>query len=176
MESIEVSGKSVDDAVLQALVRLHKSRDEVDVTVLQEPARGTFGLGTKDALIRVTVRPPRSGAVITPEMADALLGPAEEEEELYGEDSDEEFEDEFAEDELADHVRPPCAGSPAARPAERVFPKHATPPTSRTTVPARPSRGCGTRGGPGGPEAVGRNPRAQGDHRQAVQADNIADK
>lgn len=100
MESIEVSGKSVDDAVLQALVRLHKRRDEVEVIILQEPSRGRFGVGGTDARIRVTVLPPRGGAVITPEMADALLGPddeelyGEEEEELEGEEIEEEFEDE----------------------------------------------------------------------------------
>lgn len=104
MESIEVSGKSVDDALLQALVRLHKRRDEVDVTILQEPARGTFGIGSKEARIRVTVLPPRGSAVITPEMADALLGPDDEEvfedEELEEGEEDEEFEDEeFIEDE-----------------------------------------------------------------------------
>lgn len=105
MESIEVSGKSVDDALLQALVRLHKRRDEVDVTILQEPARGgAFGIGGKEARIRVTVLPPRGSAVITPEMADALLGPDDEElyedEELDEGEEDEEFEDEeFAEDE-----------------------------------------------------------------------------
>lgn len=99
MESIEVSGKSVDDAVLQALVRLHKRRDEVEVTILQQPARGTFGIGGKEALIRVTVLPPRNGAVITPEMADALLGP--DDDEVYDEEElDEEFEDEeFIDDE-----------------------------------------------------------------------------
>jgi spoIIIJ-associated protein len=100
VESIEVSGKSVDDALLQALVRLHKRRDEVEVTILQEPARGTFGIGGKEARVRVTVLPPRGSAVITPEMADALLGP--DDEELYEEDleEDEEFsEDEFGEDE-----------------------------------------------------------------------------
>lgn len=104
MESIEVSGKSVDDALLQALVRLHKRRDEVDVTILQEPARGNaFGVGGKEARIRVTVLPPRGSAVITPEMADALLGPDDEElyedEELDEGEEDEEFEDEEFEGE-----------------------------------------------------------------------------
>lgn len=98
MESIEVSGKSVDDALLQALVRLHKRRDEVEVTVLQEPSRGTFGIGGKEARIRVTVLSPRGSAVITPEMADALLGPDDEElyeeEELEEGEEDEEFEEE----------------------------------------------------------------------------------
>jgi spoIIIJ-associated protein len=100
VESIEVSGKSVDDALLQALVRLHKRRDEVEVTILQEPARGTFGIGGKEARVRVTVLPPRGSAVITPEMADALLGP--DDEEFYEEEDleDEEDEDEFGEDEF----------------------------------------------------------------------------
>ncbi|MEO7018588.1 MAG: RNA-binding cell elongation regulator Jag/EloR [Ktedonobacteraceae bacterium] len=103
MESIEASGKSVDDALLQALVRLHKRRDEVEVTVLQEPSRGTFGIGSKEARIRVTVLSGRGGAVITPEMADALLGPADEEvydEELEeGEEDDEELEEGEEDDE-----------------------------------------------------------------------------
>ena len=103
MESIEVSGRSVDDAVLQALVRLHKRRDEVEVTILQEPSRGRFGIGSTDARIRVTVLSPRGGAVLTPEMADALLGPDDEElddEELDDEELDsEELDDEELEDD-----------------------------------------------------------------------------
>ena len=98
MESIEASGKSVDEAVLQALSRLGKRRDEVEVTVLQAPTRGAFGLGSKDARVRVSVRPQKGvSAVITPEMADAILGPDDtlEEEELYaGEDEEGDFEDE----------------------------------------------------------------------------------
>ena len=117
MESIEASGKSVEEAVQQALARLGKRRDEVEITVLQEAARGAFGLGSKDARVRVTVRPnimsapgvstsipvtsaSRPGAVITPEMADAILGPDafEDEEGLevdeYEEEEEGEFEDE----------------------------------------------------------------------------------
>jgi spoIIIJ-associated protein len=97
VESIEVSGKSVDDAVLQALVRLHKRRDEVEVTVLQEPSRGRFGIGNAEARIRVTVLIPRSGAVITPEMADALLGP--DDDELYDEEEETEEEEEFEDED-----------------------------------------------------------------------------
>jgi spoIIIJ-associated protein len=100
VESIEVSGKSVDDALLQALVRLHKRRDEVEVTVLQEPSRGTFGIGGKEARIRVTVLSPRGSAVITPEMADALLGP--DDEELYEEEEELDEGEEDEEDEYED--------------------------------------------------------------------------
>jgi spoIIIJ-associated protein len=98
VESIEASGKSVDDAVLQALASLKKRRDEVEITVLQEPSRGTFGLGNKEARVRVTVRSGSVGAIITPQMADAILGP--EEEEYIEEEEEGEFdEEEFAEDE-----------------------------------------------------------------------------
>lgn len=98
MESIEGSGKSIDEAILQALARLHRRRDEVDVMVLQEPARGTFGIGSKEARVRVTVRASGIGigAVITPEMADAILGPddTEVEDEMYAGEEGDEFEDE----------------------------------------------------------------------------------
>lgn len=108
MESIEASGKSVDDAVLQALARLGRRRDEVEVTVLQEAFRGTFGIGSKEARVRVTVHPSHASAVITPEMADAILGPDEnfsgEEGPYIEEEEGDEFEDEdeefFEEDEL----------------------------------------------------------------------------
>ena len=102
MESIEVSGKSVDEAVMQALSRLGKRRDEVEITVLQLPSRGAFGIGSKEARVRVSVRTGNLSAVITPEMADAILGPDETfpEEELYMEDEEEEgeFEDEDEEE------------------------------------------------------------------------------
>lgn len=108
MESIEASGKNVDDAVQQALIRLGKRRDEVEITILQEPSRGAFGLGSRDARVRVTVRSPsyNKGAVITPEMADAILGPETlgvplPEEEIY-EDEDEEYLDEEEEGEYED--------------------------------------------------------------------------
>jgi spoIIIJ-associated protein len=100
VESIEASGKSVEDAVLQGLARLKKRRDEVEVVILQEPARGTFGIGNKEARVRVSVRPASVSAVITPEMADALLGPdeIELEEEMFEEDDEAEFEDEEIEE------------------------------------------------------------------------------
>ncbi len=112
MESIEASGKSVDEAVQQALMRLGKRREDVEIVVLQEPSRGTFGLGSKEAHVRVTVyaapfvaRVTTSSAIITPEMADAILGPenpdeAIAEEELY--DEDEEFEDDEEGEEFGD--------------------------------------------------------------------------
>jgi spoIIIJ-associated protein len=75
VESVEASGRSIEDAILQALVRLGRRRDEVDVTVLQEPTRGSRGMSAREARVRVSVKQARrpGSAVLTPEMADALL-------------------------------------------------------------------------------------------------------
>ncbi|GCF06564.1 RNA-binding cell elongation regulator Jag/EloR [Dictyobacter arantiisoli] len=113
MESIEASGKSVDEAIAQALSRLNKRREEVEVAVLQEPSRKAFGLGSKDARVRVTVRAGvtdsrGAGAIITPELADAILGSGDieiplpdQDEDLYTDEeiSEEEEEEEYEEEE-----------------------------------------------------------------------------
>ena len=61
MESVEASGKSIEDAILQALARLGRNRDEVDIQVLQEPTRGNRGMGAREARVRVFVRAARAG-------------------------------------------------------------------------------------------------------------------
>jgi spoIIIJ-associated protein len=60
VESVEASGKSIEDAILQALARLGRNRDEVDITVLQEPSRGVRGIGAHEARVRVYVKPARA--------------------------------------------------------------------------------------------------------------------
>lgn len=105
MESVEASGKSIEDAILQALARLGRNRDEVEIIILQEPQRGSRGMSAREARVRVHVKQQRPGraAVVTPEMADAYL-PAEldegDEYEAAGE-YDGEYEDEYGEDEAA---------------------------------------------------------------------------
>ena len=56
MESLEISARTVSDAVEQALARLGKTRDEVDISVLSEGSRGILGIGHEDARILVSVR------------------------------------------------------------------------------------------------------------------------
>ncbi|MFR9011798.1 MAG: Jag N-terminal domain-containing protein [Anaerovoracaceae bacterium] len=46
-------GTDVEAAVKLALDDLRLTIDEVDVTVLEEPSRGFFGIGSKLALVRV---------------------------------------------------------------------------------------------------------------------------
>jgi spoIIIJ-associated protein len=60
VENVEASGKSIEDAILQALVRLGRNRDEVDITVLQEPSRGSRGMGAREARVRVRLKPSRA--------------------------------------------------------------------------------------------------------------------
>jgi spoIIIJ-associated protein len=53
--SVETTGKTVDDAVQQALRRLNRSRNQVDVRVLSEGRPGVFGIGASEARVRVSV-------------------------------------------------------------------------------------------------------------------------
>lgn len=106
MESIEASGKSVEEAITWALASLGKRRDDVEIAVLQEASRGTFGLGSKEARVRVTVRPTSTtltqsmrSAIITPEMADALLGPDSIEVPLPEDDEELDEEEGYIEEE-----------------------------------------------------------------------------
>ncbi|MCK4816572.1 Jag N-terminal domain-containing protein [bacterium] len=56
MESIEVTGKTLEEAIQKALTQLGVQRDDVKVEVLSEEKKGLFGLmGAKPAKIRVTV-------------------------------------------------------------------------------------------------------------------------
>lgn len=58
MNEITKSGKTVDEAVELAIKELQVSRDQIDIEVLEEPKKGFFGfIGTKEALIRVVVKP-----------------------------------------------------------------------------------------------------------------------
>jgi spoIIIJ-associated protein len=76
VESVEAAGKSIEDAILQALVRLGRNRDEVEITVLQEPSRGTRGMGAREARVRVFVKAPRvlhpAGVELDPATDDPL--------------------------------------------------------------------------------------------------------
>ena len=59
-DKIEIQGKTVDEAVSEALLKMGARRDEVDVTVLEEPKSGFLGLlGGRPA--RVVVRKRRRG-------------------------------------------------------------------------------------------------------------------
>ncbi|NNF68141.1 MAG: hypothetical protein HKN01_00085 [Acidimicrobiia bacterium] len=56
MEWVEVRGKSVESCVEEALNELGVGRDRVEVEVVQEPKPGILGFGSKDAVVKVSVR------------------------------------------------------------------------------------------------------------------------
>ena len=58
MDVSEKWGNDVGTAVELALAELKCSRDEVEVTVLEQPSRGFFGIGAKLALVRVEKKAP----------------------------------------------------------------------------------------------------------------------
>ena len=58
MDFSEKWGTDVDTAVQLALQDLKLTIDEVDVTVLEEPSRGFFGIGSKLAKVRVEKKKP----------------------------------------------------------------------------------------------------------------------
>lgn len=58
---VEAQGKTVEIATRAALEELGiESEDRAEVQVLQEPRRGFLGRGSKEAIVRVTVRPRRA--------------------------------------------------------------------------------------------------------------------
>ncbi|MBC5661052.1 KH domain-containing protein [Anaerosacchariphilus sp. NSJ-68] len=52
MESIEVSAKTIEDAVLEAAIQLGTTRDKVAYEVIMQPSSGFLGIGGRKAVIR----------------------------------------------------------------------------------------------------------------------------
>ena len=53
MEYIEVSGKTVDDAVTEALIKLGATSDQIEYEVVEKGSAGFLGIARKDAVIKV---------------------------------------------------------------------------------------------------------------------------
>ena len=57
MAFVEKTGKTVDEAVAEALKALNITADQAEIEVLEEGKKAFFGLfGGKDAKVRVTVK------------------------------------------------------------------------------------------------------------------------
>ena len=80
MEILEVSGKTVDEAIAKALKQLGVEREDVNITILHEgKSGGLFGLGSEDALISVEVLESASTGNKAPEpTAEAVVTTARE--------------------------------------------------------------------------------------------------
>ncbi|MCH5211848.1 MAG: protein jag [Oscillospiraceae bacterium] len=56
MTSIEKRAKSVDEAIEEALNELGIKREEAEIEIIQEASKGFLGLGSKEAIVKVSVK------------------------------------------------------------------------------------------------------------------------
>ncbi len=74
MESVEVSAKTVEEAVELALERLETTLSEVEVEVLSRGRAGILGFGAEDARVRVTrLGAPSQVGFLAKELVEGLL-------------------------------------------------------------------------------------------------------
>ena len=85
MDYSEKWGVDVEEAVKLALMDLKLSRDEVEVTVLEQPSKGFFGIGSKLAKVRVEKKKEEKKEIPAAE----ILEKEEHEENLQQEKSEE---------------------------------------------------------------------------------------
>ncbi len=86
MEFVEKWGTDVDTAVDLALDELKATRDQVEITILEEPSRGFFGIGSKLALVRVQLKE-------EPGKKESAKGTSQEEKPKEGKPSRENFKE-----------------------------------------------------------------------------------
>ena len=54
-QQVEITAKTVEEAVAQALEKWQVARDQVAIEILEEPSRGFLGFGARDAKVKVTL-------------------------------------------------------------------------------------------------------------------------
>jgi len=54
--NLEFSGPTADDAIEDGLKKLGVTRDSVEIEILEEGNRGIFGLGSREAIVRIVVK------------------------------------------------------------------------------------------------------------------------
>ena len=62
-DSIEISAKTVNDAITEATIRLGTSSDNIEYEVIEKGNNGFLGIGAKNAVIRVNLKFTLDGAV-----------------------------------------------------------------------------------------------------------------
>ncbi|MCI5856837.1 MAG: protein jag [Agathobacter sp.] len=63
MDYIEVSAKTVDDALTEALVTLGATSDQVEYEVIEKGSSGFLGIGSKNAVIKIRKKQSAEGSV-----------------------------------------------------------------------------------------------------------------
>nr|WP_072514966.1 RNA-binding cell elongation regulator Jag/EloR [Ndongobacter massiliensis] len=78
MKSVVKTAKSVDEAVHLALVELQRELDEVDIEILEESKAGFLGFGSRNAVVRVTLREETPKEMTKSEPEEAVSAPTSE--------------------------------------------------------------------------------------------------
>lgn len=65
--SVEVEGRTVEEAIEKGLAQLGKSRAEVEIEILKTGSRGLLGFGAEEAVVRLSYEEPVPPAVETRE-------------------------------------------------------------------------------------------------------------
>ncbi len=81
-QAIEATGANVEAAIEAGLERLGVARDEVEIEVLDEGSQGMFGLGAREASVRLTAEP-RPATVVMDEPEPPVAEEDEAEDEGY---------------------------------------------------------------------------------------------
>jgi spoIIIJ-associated protein len=55
MKNVTVEKSTVEEAIAAALEELNAENNEVEIEIIKEPSKGFFGLGSKDAKVKVTI-------------------------------------------------------------------------------------------------------------------------
>jgi spoIIIJ-associated protein len=66
MRSVETEGGSIDEAIERALEALRVSREQVEIEILENATKRLFGIGSRRARVRATVRPSLDATLETP--------------------------------------------------------------------------------------------------------------
>ncbi|MCP4535830.1 MAG: hypothetical protein GY832_01680 [Chloroflexi bacterium] len=74
---IEAVGEDTESAIADGLARLNVDRDAVEIEVLDDGSKGLFGLGAREARVRITVKPQQDSiAAAEPVVAPSIKEPA----------------------------------------------------------------------------------------------------
>lgn len=60
MNSIKISAKTLEDAIIEAAIKLETSRDNVEYELIQASSSGFLGIGSKPAIIQAWIKEDRS--------------------------------------------------------------------------------------------------------------------
>jgi spoIIIJ-associated protein len=67
MSSVEAEGRTIEEAVAEALKQLQVEREQAEIEILSQATKGFLGIGGKKARVRATLRAPLSARKMEPE-------------------------------------------------------------------------------------------------------------